>query len=226
MARQRLEEYQRALQIRHNMTFRSLLPVVRPPSIIPLLGTQSDHLPAPLQLPTPPAAPPFVQSEPQISEELVTRDSEALAPPPCPSPSASVGSELQPDEFVSDTLRLHRPDGNTCLTDDIMRKVTEHLPDRLRASSVCERLSHKLFPSSSQSSSNPLRAVGPRSSSVGAGLTPREDMETQRETAMQRLQEEGRRRREVEMEQMRRQKSTLQALMDTDGVRGRITAVQ
>lgn len=220
VARQRLEEYQRALQIRHNMTFRSLLPVVRPPSIVPLLGTQSDHLPAPPQLPTPPAAPPFVQSEPQVSE--------ALAPPPCPSPSASVGSELRPDELVSDTLRLHRPDGNTCLTDDIMKKVTQHLPDRLRPSSVCELLPHKLFPSSSQSSSDPLRAVGPRSSSVGAGLTPREDMETQREAAMQqqRLQEEGRRRREVEMEQMRRQKSTLQALIDTDGVCGRITAVE
>ncbi|XP_037533826.1 centrosomal protein of 295 kDa [Nematolebias whitei] len=215
VARHRLEEYQRALQIRHNMTFRSLLPVVRPPSIFPLLGAQSDRLPAPLQLPTPPAAPPFVQNEPQISAEVVTRDSEALAPPPCPAPSAGVCSELKSGESVSDTLSLHRPDGNTYLTDDIMKKVTEHLPDRLRPSS--ELLPHKLLPSISQSSSDPLRAVSPRSPSVGAGLIPREDTETQREAVMQRLQEEGRRRREVELEQMRRQKSTLQALIDTDG---------
>lgn len=210
VARQRLEEYQRALQIRHNMTFWSLLPVVRLPSV--------DPRPSPLQLPPPPAAPALVQNEPQISEEVVTRDSEALAPPPRPAPS--VGSKLQSDESVSDTLRSHSPDGNTYLTDDVMNKVTEHLPERLRAS-VSEPLPHKPLPSVSQSSADPLRPVSPRIPSVGAGPIPREDAERQR-----RGQEEERRRQEVEMEQIRRQKSTLQALIDTDEVCGRMTAVE
>ncbi|XP_037828945.1 centrosomal protein of 295 kDa isoform X3 [Kryptolebias marmoratus] len=236
VARQRLEEYQQALQIRHNMTTRSMLPVVRPPSIIPLHSTQSDHLPAPPQLPTTPAVPPFIQDEAQISEEVVRRHSEALASPPRPAFSVSSGSKLL--SGVSDTLRLQRPNVNAYLTDNIMKRVTEHLPERLRPSSVSEeQLPHGLLSThestGSQSSSDPLRAVSPGFPPLDPGLVSgEEDMERQRRELLeaqrrvmeqreavmqqQRLQEDERRRKEVEMEQMRRQKETLQALIDTD----------
>lgn len=255
VARQRLEEYQQALQIRHNMTTRSLLSVSRPPTI----NTQPY---APPQLLSAPAVPSFIRTRHQTSQEVTVRGSEASASPPCPASSSSVCSELLLDEPVG----FQRPGVNTQLTDDIMRRVTEHLPERLRASSGSEeQLPHKLSsthkPISSQLSSDQLRAIGP---SEGPHLGSREEdihrlqeaqrrareqreaeqqreaelreaelqrqkeAELQREAALQqqqRLLEEERRRNEVELVQMRRQKEALQALIDTDEqVGGRITA--
>ena len=266
VAHQRLEEYQRALRIRYNMSTRSLMPAVVPLGLVPpsLHRAQPEHLPAPPHLPTSSAVPAYIYNRPHISVEDATRDSDVLASLPRLASSVSNGSKLLSDESVSIAFRNQRPDVAARLTDSIMERVTEHLPERLKPSSVPgEHLPHKLFPTHHSTSvplqptSDPIRVIGP-SISDSVPLDPglqsqerrsteeimekqrRELREVQRRLLEQReavalqqmLQEEERRRQEeqrqsqqVEMEQMRRQKETLQALIDADQVSGRTAAV-
>ncbi|XP_031719464.1 uncharacterized protein cep295 isoform X2 [Anarrhichthys ocellatus] len=269
VARQRLEEYQRALRIRYNMTATS--PVVVPLGLLvhsPLHGSQSAHLPAPPQLPTTPAAPPYIHAKWQTPAEVPTRESDMPASP-SRLPGVSVGSKLLlPDDvgsFSSNPLN-RRPDATAWLTDNIMERVTEHLPERVRPSS--EPPSYKRFPThhsasvSPQPASDSIQATSPRitdraplgergpaphgslrtgSPSSGEEEEEDDDMERQRQrqellevqrrvlelrdtVALQQRrreeerqrQEEQRRRQEAEMEQMRRQKETLQALIHTE----------
>ncbi|XP_054460001.1 centrosomal protein of 295 kDa isoform X2 [Anoplopoma fimbria] len=268
VARQRLEEYQRALRIRYNMTARSLLPATAPWGLIhpsPLQGAQSAHLPAPTQLSTTPAAPAYIHAKPQSPAEVPTRESD-MSPSRLPGPSACFGFKpLRPDEvgsFRSDP-RSRRPEVTAWLTDNIMERVTGHLPERVRPSS--EPPSYKLFPTHHSASipmpqpaSDPIRATSPcitdgappvkrrpashgslRTGSLSSSEDDDDDMERQRRELLEvqrrvleqreavalqqrrheeerQSQEEQRRRQEVEMEQMRQQKETLQALIHTE----------
>ncbi|XP_069389921.1 centrosomal protein of 295 kDa isoform X2 [Paralichthys olivaceus] len=179
VARQRLEEYQRALRIRYSMTSPSLLSAVVPPGHPPLHSTQPLHLPAPR--PTTPAVPSFIHDKPQTSKEVPTRESDIPASPPrLPGPSLSAGSKLLPDEVESSSnrSRYQRPGVSSWLTDNIMERVTEHLPQRVRPSSLStEPPPHKLFtthPSTNvplQRSSDPIQATSP-SISDDATLVP------------------------------------------------------
>ncbi|XP_013871349.1 uncharacterized protein cep295 isoform X2 [Austrofundulus limnaeus] len=220
VARQRLEEYQRALQIRHHMPTRSPLSLSGPPTF----RTQPD---VPLQLLTAPAGPPFIHTEAQTSEEFSVRGSEAS----CPASRSSVSSRTPSDESA-------RLDVNTQLTDDIMKRVTEHLPERLRPPSVSEEQPPHKPPSrhksiSSQPTSDRLRAVGrsegpdPESGEEGTQRQRRQEAQRQaKEQREARLQQVERQRNEVELEQMRRQKEALQALIDTDEQHGSHTSCE
>ncbi|KAM6931874.1 uncharacterized protein cep295 isoform 2-T2 [Lycodopsis pacificus] len=267
VARQRLEEYQRALRIRYNMTATS--PAVVPLGLLvhpPLHGSQSAHRPAPPQLPTTPTAPPYIHGKRQTPAEVPTRESDMPAPP-SRLPGVSVCSKLllPPDEvgsFSSDP-RNRRPNVTAWLTDNIKERVTEHLPERVRPSS--EPPSYKRFPThhsasiSPQPASDSIQATSPRitdrapsgergpaphgSLRTGSPSSGEEeddgDMERQRRELLEvqrrvlelrdtvalqqrrreeerQRQEEQRGRQEAEMEQMRRQKETLQALIHTE----------
>nr|XP_040030601.1 uncharacterized protein cep295 isoform X2 [Gasterosteus aculeatus aculeatus] len=244
VARHRLEEYQRALRIRYNMNAGSLPP-----------ATGFAHLPAPPQLPTAPAAPGFFHARPLSPAEVPTRESDMLVPP-----SGLPGSRLLPPSSavgcLSNDPRSRRPDVTAWLTDNIMERVTEHLPERVRPSS--ESPPHHLFPMCRSAyiptpiPSDPVRAISPRITVRGpvshgslppgspcSGEEADSNMERQRRQLLevkrraleqkeavalqQRRQEEERQRREqqqrgqeAEMEQMRRQKETLQALIHTE----------
>ncbi|XP_037631419.1 centrosomal protein of 295 kDa isoform X4 [Sebastes umbrosus] len=168
VARQRLEEYQRALRIRHNMTSGLIHPHLR--------GAPSVHLPAPLQLPTAPGVSAYIHAKPQTPVEVPTREFDMLASSSrLPGSSASVGSKLLPDESISSDPRNQRPDVTAWLTDNIMERVTEHLPERVRPSS--EPLPYKLFTTHHSASiplqptSDPIQAVSP-SITYGAPLVP------------------------------------------------------
>ncbi|XP_034385039.1 uncharacterized protein cep295 isoform X3 [Cyclopterus lumpus] len=166
VARHRLEEYQRALQIRYNMTAMSSAPpgFVRPP----LHGPRSSHLPAPPQFFTTPAATACIHAKPQPPVELPPRESDMSALP-ARLPSASVGSKRSPlDEvgsFPSDLMN-RGPDVSAWLTDNIMQRVTEHLPERVRPFS--ESPPHKRFPTQHSASfltqppSDPIQAISSR----------------------------------------------------------------
>ncbi|XP_069569106.1 uncharacterized protein cep295 [Brachyistius frenatus] len=253
VARQRLEEYQRALRIRYNMTATSP-PAVVPPGLVlpPRHSTRSVHLPAPPQLPTAAAAvPAHIHEEPQTYQEITTRASDIMG-------SWSVGSDLLPDdiECALYSPSNQRAEATTWLTDNIMERVTEHLPERLRVSPVTKEpvpykpftthLSTGIAPQSSSDAISPSTAdrapPGERGTLLQgslrtASLSSRDDditsplerqrrellevqrrMLEQREAVMlqRRQQEEERWRQEVEMEQMRRQKQMLQALINTD----------
>ncbi|XP_040902302.1 centrosomal protein of 295 kDa isoform X2 [Toxotes jaculatrix] len=183
VARQRLEEYQQALRMRYTMTSMSLLPAVMPPGVShpPLHSTQSVYLPAPLQLPTIPAVPSYIHNQPQTSLEVPTRESETPASPPhLPGSSFSVGSKLLPDEVEScwNSPSIQRPDVTAWLTDSIMERVTEHLPERVRPSSLTtEPLPYKLCTTHHspsiplQPGSDMVQAISP-SITDGAPLVP------------------------------------------------------
>ncbi|XP_078103166.1 centrosomal protein 295 isoform X1 [Sander vitreus] len=181
VARQRLEEYQRALRIRHNMAATSSLSAVVPSVLIRprLHSAQSVHLPAPLQLPTTPAVQEYTHTKSQTSVEVPTRESDMLASPlRLPSSNVSVGSKLLPDEVesIASSQRNQRPDVTAWLTNNIMERVTEHLKERLRPSS--EPLPSKLFPTHHstgiplQPTSEPIQAISPMSVTDGATLVP------------------------------------------------------
>ncbi|XP_029301688.1 centrosomal protein of 295 kDa isoform X2 [Cottoperca gobio] len=136
VARQRLEEYQRALQIRYNMTAPSLLPAVVPSGLIhpPLHSAESVHLPAPLLLPTAPAVHASIHAKSQTPVEVPTREFDMCASPSrLPGSSASIGSKLLSDEVESilSNPRNQRPAFTAWLTDNIMERVTEHLTERV-----------------------------------------------------------------------------------------------
>ncbi|TDH15402.1 hypothetical protein EPR50_G00030590 [Perca flavescens] len=180
VARQRLEEHQRALRIRHNMSATSLLSAVVPsvPIRPRLHSAQSVHLPAPLQLPTSPAVQEYTHTKSQTSVEVPTRESDTLASPSrLPSSPVSVGSKSLPDEVesIASSQSNQRPDVTAWLTDNIMERVTEHLKERLRPSS--ESLPYNLFPTHRstgiplQPTSEPIRAISPNVTD-GATLVP------------------------------------------------------
>lgn len=294
MARQRLEEYQRALQIRYNMTATSLLPPVVPPGLAhpPPNSTRCVRQPghvqavptplhaplhaswAPLQAPLHPplqtshaplvaplqahAVPVYNHELPRTSEDVSTEESDTLTSPPSLS-GFSLASKPLPDdvESDSDSLRYQRLNDTSWLTDSIMEKVTEHLPERMRPLSVTkEKLPYKRFTEHHsrsipvQPSPEPIKGMrstiaevtaplpgyalaearasqSTGSLSVGEDNTERQRQELQeaqrrvleqKEALMlqQRQREEERRRQDLEMVQMRRQKETLQALINTD----------
>ncbi|XP_037320597.2 uncharacterized protein cep295 isoform X2 [Pungitius pungitius] len=166
VARHRLEEYQRALRIRYNLNVASLQPAVGPSGFVaplPLHHAQPAHLPAPLQLLTTPAAPGYFHGRPLSPVEVPRVESDMLLPP-----SELPGSKLLPPSAVgclSNDTRGHRPDVTAWLTDNIMERVTEHLPVRVRPSS--EPPSHHLLPTHPPASipsmipSEPVRAISP-----------------------------------------------------------------
>uniref|UniRef100_A0A3P8TQB8 Uncharacterized protein n=1 Tax=Amphiprion percula TaxID=161767 RepID=A0A3P8TQB8_AMPPE len=240
-ARQRLEEYQRALRIRYNMATTSLQPPIVPPGLVqpPLHSTQPVHPPAPLQIPTAPA---YLHDEPQTSRQ----PNMSASHPHRPGSSLS-GSKLLLDEVESFSQRKRRPDVTTWLTDNIMERVTEQLPERLKSPSASREM-NKLsttglstsFPlqpgpiqTSNQSFRDPQHVATPQISQQTESLSSTEnDVETKRRQLQevqrrmlkqreavklqQKQQEEERQRHQVEMEQMRRQKEALQALIQTD----------
>lgn len=235
VARQHLEEYQRALQLRYNLTSGCLTaPVVPPGPVHP----PSEHLPAPSELPA--AASAYIYNRPQVSAEVSMRGCGTSASPPHPASSLSLSSKFLPDECVSNTLSIQKPDYATRLSDRIMERVTEHLPERLRRSVDKERPNLSRIPLCPVSDRigairQSLTDAAPLDPGLQSGsLSSREreeDVEKQRQelqevqkrvmeqreavALQERLREEGRQRREVEMEQMRRQKETLQALINT-----------
>ncbi|XP_053279039.1 centrosomal protein of 295 kDa [Pleuronectes platessa] len=171
VARQRLEEYQRALRIRYSMTSPLLQSAVVPPGHPPLHSTQPLHIPTPPPLTTTPALPSFIHNKPLTSIEVPTRESDILASPPrLTGSSLSAGSKLLPGEVESrsNCSRNQRADVSSWLSDNIMERVTEHLPQRVRPSSLnTEPPPHKLFtshPSTDiplQRSSDPILATSP-----------------------------------------------------------------
>lgn len=261
VARQRLEEYQRALQIRYNMEAMKTVP----PHLIhpPLHSTQSIRPPPTLPLSTTPAVPTPTSVQAKTSVQIPTREWEMSASPPHPpGPSLKVFSRLQSDEVdsIPGTSRSQRADDSAWLADSILESVTEHLPDRVRPSAVTrEQLPYQpftIYPSTSiplQSTSDPIQAVTPHVTNseplvpaheaaqsetlphvsvLTGSLMSKEDMETrkrelqetqrrmneQREAMVvqQRQLEETRQRKELEVEQMRKQKEMLLALIHTD----------
>ncbi|XP_063763010.1 centrosomal protein of 295 kDa isoform X1 [Eleginops maclovinus] len=138
VAHQRLEEYQRALRIRYNMTPTSLLPAAVPAGLIPrpLQGVQSVHPPAPRQLPTPPALHAYIHARAQTPGEVPTRESDMLAShSQRPSSNISSASKLVPDEVECISSNPRNQKFTAWLTDNIMERVTGHLTERVRASS-------------------------------------------------------------------------------------------
>ncbi|XP_041661097.1 centrosomal protein of 295 kDa [Cheilinus undulatus] len=148
VARQRLEEYQRALRIRYNMSAASSLPAVAPPSLIhPPLSAPSVRLPTPLQLPTTPVVSTQVHNKPPTPVEVPTRETDSLSSLSCFTGSnLRVGSQLlsNTEELMSELPSNQRPDVTALLTDSIMERVTRHLAERERPFSVTvEPLSYK-----------------------------------------------------------------------------------
>lgn len=261
VARQRLAEYQRALQIRYNMAPLSLPPVV-PPNVVqpPLHRPPSVQLPPPLQLPTALVVPVNARDEPQIAVK-VTSESETLASL-SNLPGFTLSSMLRPlhqMESVSSSTVNPRGGVTSWLTDSIMERVTQHLSERIRPASVTKETPLEKPCTTHHASSilpqpDPIQAFTPGTTdrtpvpsghaAVNKDTPPQELLQTedpnsteatlerqrrelqeakrrasrQREALLlqQRLQEEERQRQQAEMEQIRRQKQTLQALMDAD----------
>ncbi|MEQ2269998.1 hypothetical protein XENORESO_013503 [Xenotaenia resolanae] len=234
VARLRLEEYQRALWIRHNMR-----PPVLPAGLVPpcLSDPGSEHPP---QAPATPPVP--SDTQPKTSVDFAMRDLSASPPPPASSSSA--GSCLLLEESVGSRFSTRRPEVAGQLTDGMLQRVTKRSPERLRPSPVTAepfKLPTAHGSTSTSSPSDPPRPAGPKIPDIvpldpglrAVSLISREEdldwrrrelQEAQRRVIEQReamalqekLQEEDRRRAEVELEQMRRQKETLQALIGTD----------
>ncbi|XP_030253003.1 centrosomal protein of 295 kDa isoform X2 [Sparus aurata] len=271
VARQRLDEYQRALQIRYNMTATKMPLAVVPPAVVPpavvppavvppavvppavvppavvppglfhppLQNTRPVHLPAPLPLFTPPSVPAYIHPKPQPFVEVPTRESDISASPPhLPSSSLRVCSRLQgaEAESVSDSLRNQRPDVSAWLTENIMERVTGHLPDRVRPSSATKEphkpiMTHHSASIPLQPATDPVRvfsssitdttplvqsravirpATSPHDSLYAASLNPRDDdMERQR-WELQEVQRRVMEQREAMVLQQRQQEEERQ----------------
>ncbi|KAM7412571.1 hypothetical protein PAMA_020110 [Pampus argenteus] len=238
VARQRLEEYQRALRIRYNMTTASMPRAVVPPGLIypPLHSAQCVHFPTPLQRSTTPPVPAHIPAKLQTPVEVPTGESDTLAAPPhLPGSSLSVDSKLQPEEVesISNSSRNQIQDVTAQMTDSIMEKVTEHLPERLRHSSVTmQPLPYKMFTTTAsplQPTSDPIGAVslgvtggtrqGLGQARVQPGTLPHgsqqtgcqreDDMESQRQE-LQEVQRQVLEQREAVALQQRRQEEERQ----------------
>lgn len=239
VARQRLEEYKRALQLRYTLTARAAPPPPPPPlpppppRLIPQPPFPPSLLPTAVQLPATPAAPHWVHVRPRSPAGIPTRASDRMASPPRPpGTGASLHASPVLDEelsFSSSTLS-QSPDASS-LTDDIMERVTKHLPERVRPSAFTGEPPIPPTPAAAhlplQSTPGPLLDIGSggRAAAEDEVETWRRDLrEAQRRVAeqreavllQQREQLEKLRRQEAEIEQMRRQREALQALMQTN----------
>lgn len=262
MARQRLEEYKRALQLRCNIAAKTL----RPPHLIPqpLHSMQSTFPPAAVQHPITPAARDHINIRQQRPVEIPMRESDRLTSPPHPlGASSRLLARLVQDEedLFSHSIYNQSPDASAFLTDDIMERVTKHLPERVRPFTITREpppykptTTHHSISTQLQSAADVIRntsqnvtdsehmglggespktVTSPHSSVLTeSSHSKEENMETQRHElreAQRRVMEqreavllqqweseEKRRRQEVEMEQMRQQRETLQALIHTD----------
>lgn len=262
MARQRLEEYKRALQLRYSMATRTL----RPPHLIPqhLHSMQSAFPPAAVQHPITPAVPEHINIRQQRPVEIPIRESDRLTSLPHPLAAGSrLSARLVQDEedLFSHSIYNQSPDASAFLTDDIMERVTKHLPERVRPSTITREpppykptTTHHSIITQLQSATDVIQNTSQNvtvSEHLGlGGESPKtvtsphcsvltesshseeENMETQRHELkeaqrrvmeqreavllQQREHEEKRQRQEVEMERMRQQRETLQALIHTD----------
>ncbi|XP_075892081.1 centrosomal protein 295 isoform X3 [Nelusetta ayraudi] len=240
VARQRLEEYKRALQLRYTLTARAAPPPPPPlppplPRLIPQPPFPPPFLPAAVQLPATPAAPHWVHVRPRSPVGIPTRASDRMASPPRPpGTGASLHASPVLDEelsFSSSTLS-QSPDVSS-LTDDIMERVTKHLQERVRPSAFT---GDSPIPPTPAAAHLPLQSTpGSLLDSGSGGRAPaaaEDEVETQRRDLreaqrrvaeqreavllQQREQLEKLQRQEAEMEQMRRQREALQALMQTN----------
>ncbi|XP_062241675.1 centrosomal protein of 295 kDa isoform X2 [Platichthys flesus] len=236
VARQRLEEYQRALRIRYSMTSPLLQSAVVPPGHPPL------HLPTPPPLTTTPGVPSFIHNKPLTSIEVPTRESDILVSPPLTGSSLSAGFKLLPGEVESrsNCSRNQRADVSSWLTDNIMERVTEHLPQRVRPSSLkTEPPPHKLFtshPSTNiplQRSSDPIQAT---SSSIWddaprvpghAEVQPGVVFHGSLQTMSSRRDDKERQRRELQEFQRRvqEQKEAIELQKEEERLRGELQKV-
>ncbi|XP_058489850.1 uncharacterized protein cep295 isoform X2 [Solea solea] len=158
VARRRLEEYQRALRIRYNRTSTSLLPAVLPTGLRP----QPPHRSQSMQL----SMPSHGQNQPQTFLEVPTRESDAhVSSVPLPGSSLIAGSKMQPDEMESNSnnSRNHRLEQSVWLTDNIMERVTGHLPERVRLCSPTMQPQHKLSSSTIPLQLHPDSPISPSS---------------------------------------------------------------
>ncbi|XP_038140781.1 uncharacterized protein cep295 isoform X3 [Cyprinodon tularosa] len=192
VARQRLEEYQRALRIRHNMTAALLRPPVHPAGLV---HQEPEHFSA-LHVPfTPPS------EDPKTSVDL-------SAPPP--ASRGSVGSTTTPPSTEG-------ADVTAQLTHSILERVTKHLPERLRPSSDPTELSaHRSTSGLTQTTGSRITdglSLEPRRQVLSSS---EEDLDWRRRELEEKLHEEEMRRAEVELGHMRTQKETLQNLIDED----------
>ncbi|XP_027855198.1 uncharacterized protein cep295 isoform X4 [Xiphophorus couchianus] len=204
VARQRLEEYQRALRIRHNLTATALL---RPPVHPAFLAPPSESHPATPSVPSGVSLPAFSSSA-GSSVPSITNRFNSLRPDAASLADSQSGKKIQKSEI------LHN---------HIMERVAKHLPDRQRASPVA---AGPYEPDAAHGSASTSATFDPMT------LTSREAdrrrrvrlQEAQRRVVEQRAaltlqkeqQEEERRRAEEELQHMRRQKEALQALIDAD----------
>lgn len=245
MARQGLEEYKQALQLRYTLTTRSAvsLPHPHPPPppaqplvhhLIPQCSFPPPVLPATLRLPVNPPGPHREHDRPWSPVEIPKGAANRIASPPQP-PATS----LTPDKELSLSSGTHSqsPDDSASLADDIMERVTKHLPEAVRPSAFYREPSTPSKPAPAHqpllSTPIPLLDIGQSSGSGGNAPTTvegkvearrRELREAQRRVTaqreavllQQREQQEKLRRQQVEMEQMRRQREAMQALMQTN----------
>ncbi|CAL8351527.1 unnamed protein product [Lota lota] len=152
VARQRLEQYQRALRIRHSTAITPRPPTGPPAALAPHpplnpSAKTSVHVATPPMLPRPTdrAAPP------SALREIPTRESDVWTTPPPPHPAgpgpgSHIGTSLtrDPNRFPQDSPEDHAngpPPANRAglsawLTDSIMERATGHLPERLRSPSA------------------------------------------------------------------------------------------
>ncbi|XP_056138891.1 centrosomal protein of 295 kDa [Lampris incognitus] len=190
-ARQRLEEYQRALRIRHMSSA-----LVRPPAVpagpirpLPHSGGSSIPLVPALQRPTSSALPvhiPCTDDRTQVQVETPTRVSASFAPSVTLSslvlhPRASLGVEpvfqpVQP-ELSAGILRDQTAGITARLTDSIIERVTKHLSKNLRPSSISTDFPlHGPFTASDvplPPVSHPLRVTSPSQADVSPLLSGR-----------------------------------------------------
>ncbi|XP_068601937.1 centrosomal protein of 295 kDa-like [Brachionichthys hirsutus] len=188
VARQRLEEYQRALQSRYSGS-----------------GGPGGALPCNPDKRRPPL-------------EVPTGGSGSSSPPPQPCRLREGSSMLRPlEESISGSPGARRSGDSAWLTDSIMERVTKHLPESVRPSPVPRDELFPLQPASGAGAS-PHGSVEGAERKRRELRQAREWVLGRREAAelQQGRREEERRRLEVEVEQIRRQKERLQALIQTD----------
>ncbi|XP_029026671.1 centrosomal protein of 295 kDa [Betta splendens] len=166
VARQRLEEYQRALRIRYSVTSCLLLPAVSHPGLSQSLQTtQSVNLPNLLQVPMTLAEAANIPVKMQTSMEVPTREPDMQVSTVCSTGSSfGVGSKLLPDKLkpMSNSLRNQQLDG-----------VTEQ-PGSLRpSSSYTLSMANKPFTTHHSANIRPLSGpVHPISRSVTESSSP------------------------------------------------------
>nr|XP_057935890.1 centrosomal protein of 295 kDa-like isoform X2 [Doryrhamphus excisus] len=231
VARQRLQEYQQALKMTHNMAAVSLPPAVVPPSALhPSTSTQHAHVPTPPLLPGASAMPARFHDDPQTDVQVCSRLSASPALPPSLSPSTS---SLLPSEVASssNSSRNQIPDAGALLSSVIPSQAVtrEILPPKQVTK---ELLPQAVTTESVTTTSLPFQQVtGPISTVAESGpplpSSPDDVSERWRCRENQRAPHERRQvedesvdkpgqRQEDNLDLMRQQKETLQALIKVE----------